>query len=162
LRPLAAALACALLIGSAPGGPPFAGPRPAAEGLIRPDAVVEFLRPDGSVAARLVVEIAESPETRAAGLMFRELADFTAGMLFVFERSEPQRFWMRNTPTSLDMIFVDDQARVINIAARTTPMSDRVYSSAAPARLVVEARAGFAERFGIREGAAVRWRRLRQ
>lgn len=129
--------------------------------VIRPDAVLEFVRPDHSVAARLAVEIAETPEARVQGLMGRLLGDHMAGMLFLFERSEPQAFWMRNTPTSLDIIFVDDRALILNIAAYTTPMSDQIYASAGAAQYVVEARAGFADRFGIRPGYSIRWKRLR-
>ncbi|HSM91000.1 MAG TPA: DUF192 domain-containing protein, partial [Desulfobacterales bacterium] len=82
--------------------------RPAQAGpVIRPDGAVEFVRPDGYVAARLLVEITETPEARATGLMGRVLSDHTAGMLFLFEKAEPQVFWMRNTPTSLDIIFID-------------------------------------------------------
>jgi uncharacterized membrane protein (UPF0127 family) len=40
-------------------------------------------------------------------------------------------------------------------------MSDQLYSSAGPAKFVVEAKAGFAERFGIRPGHSMRWKRLR-
>jgi uncharacterized protein len=137
--------------------------RPAHAGpVIRPDGAVEFVRPDGSVAARLLVEITETPEARAMGLMGRVLSDHTAGMLFLFEKAEPQVFWMRNTPTSLDIIFIDAGNRVLNIAAHTTSMSDRTYASAGSARYVVEAMAGFAERFGIREGFTLRWKRFQR
>jgi uncharacterized membrane protein (UPF0127 family) len=122
--------------------------------------VGEFVSPAGTVCAQLVAEIADTPETRGRGLMGRILGDHMAGMLFLFESAEPQTFWMRNTPSSLDMFFVDDRRRVLNIAADTTPMSDRTYSSSGPAKYVVETKAGFAARFGIREGFSVRWKRL--
>ena len=83
------------------------------------------------------------------------------GMLFLFETERPQTFWMRNTPTSLDIIFVDERSLVLNIAPHTTPMSDQLYSSAGPAKFVVETKAGFADRFGIRPGHSMRWKRLR-
>jgi hypothetical protein len=136
------------------------GPEPAgAAAVIRADGLVEILKPDGSVAATLAVEIAETPEARARGLMGRVLGDFITGMLFIFESAQPQTFWMRNTPDSLDMIFVDAGGRVLNVAAHTTPMSDQLYSSAGPAKYVVEARAGFADRFDIRPGCSMRWKR---
>jgi uncharacterized membrane protein (UPF0127 family) len=158
-------LVCAILAATVilAAGDMLSRPRPAHAGpVIRPDGAVEFVRPDGSVAARLLVEIAETPEARAMGLMGRLLSDHTAGMLFLFEKAEPQVFWMRNTPTSLDIIFIDAGNRVLNIAAHTTPMSDRTYASAGSARYVVEAMAGFAERFGIREGFTLRWKRFQR
>jgi len=138
-----------------------AGPGGGAAGpVIRADGVVEMLLPDGSVAAALAVEIAETPEVRARGLMGRALGDFMTGMLFIFETAEPQTFWMRNTPGSLDMIFIDADGKVLNVAAHTTPMSDRQYSSAGPAKYVMEAKAGFADRYGIRPGCSMRWKRM--
>jgi uncharacterized membrane protein (UPF0127 family) len=138
-----------------------AGPSGGAAGpVIRADGVVEMLLPDGSVAAALAVEIAETPEARARGLMGRALGDFMTGMLFIFETAEPQTFWMRNTPGSLDMIFIDADGKVLNVAAHTTPMSDRQYSSAGPAKYVMEAKAGFADRYGIRPGCSMRWKRM--
>lgn len=143
-------------------GPTGIGPTHAnAEPVIRADGVVEMVRPDGSVAASLAVEIAESPEARARGLMEKVLSDYMAGMLFIFESAQPQTFWMRNTPSALDMMFVDAGGKVITIAAYTTPMSDQLYSSSGPAKYVVEAKAGFADRFGIRQGYTMRWKRLR-
>jgi hypothetical protein len=133
----------------------------AAQPVIRADGAVDFLRRDGSVAATLVVEIVETPEDRARGLMGRVLHDHLAGMLFIFESAQPQSFWMRNTPTSLDMMFIDAGGKIISVAPYTTPLSDQVYSSAGPAKYVVEAKAGFADRFGIRAGYGVRWKRLR-
>ena len=59
------------------------------------------------------------------------------------------------------MFFIDAVGKIVNIAAYTTPMSDQLYSSAGPAKYVVEAKAGFADRFGIRTGYSVRWKRLR-
>jgi hypothetical protein len=137
-----------------------ATPVAAAAPVIQADGVVEMLRPDDSVAATLAVEIAETPEARARGLMGRALSDFMTGMLFIFESAQRQTFWMRNTPGSLDMIFVDAGGRVLNVAAHTTPMSDQLYASAGPAKYVVEAKAGFADRFGIRPGWSIRWKRL--
>lgn len=142
------------------GGPDGVGPAGvAAAPVIRADGMVEILLPDGSVAAALAVEIAETPEARARGLMGRALGDFMTGMLFIFETPQTQTFWMRNTPGSLDMIFIDADGKILNVAAHTTPMSDRQYSSAGPAKFVVEAKAGFADRYGIRPGCSMRWKR---
>ncbi len=107
----------------------------------------------------MVIEIAETPETRARGLMERRGLDDTAGMLFIYDTTGDRTFWMRNTPTSLDIIFVSEDKRVVNIAKHTQPMSDTNYYSKGPARYVVEARAGFTDRHGIKEGTQVRWQR---
>jgi uncharacterized membrane protein (UPF0127 family) len=98
------------------------------------------------------VEIADTRQSRARGLMHRVLPDDETGMLFIFPRAQPRTFWMRNTPASLDMLFADAERRIIHIARETMPMSDRTYPSKGAARYVLETRAGFAERHGIAPG----------
>ena len=127
---------------------------------IRKDGKLDFLRADGSVITSINIEIAETPESQAKGLMDRELSDFSSGMLFVFREVKPRDFWMHNTPTSLDLIFVGEDFCVLNICKQTEPMSDRIYSSGGPVKYVVEVRVGFAERYEIKEGTKIRWKRL--
>lgn len=125
---------------------------------VRIDGILDFLGSDNKVITSIAVEIADTPETHARGLMGRYLSDNNQGMLFVFPGAEPRSFWMRNTPTSLDMIFVGEDRRVINIARETTAMSENSYRSLGPARFVVEVKAGFADRYGIQKGTSIRWR----
>ncbi len=128
-------------------------------GGIRADGRLDFISSEGRVLASIAVEIADTPRARATGLMGRRGLDDSVGMLFVHETDGPKSFWMRNTPTSLDIIFVSAAGRVIHIAADTRPMSDTVYSSKGPALYVVEVRAGFCVRYGVVEGTHIRWER---
>lgn len=124
---------------------------------IRPDGVVEFLMPDGTVAASVHVETALTPAERSRGLMGRPLRGFGEGMLFLYSTAAPRTFWMRDTPTSLDIIFVGEDARVGKIVKGTEEMSDHLYSSKGPAKWVIEVRNGFCDLFGIKEGTRIRW-----
>jgi uncharacterized membrane protein (UPF0127 family) len=81
-------------------------------------------------------------------------------MLFLFERQRRLGFWMRNTPVSLDIIFVGADMRVVNIRQRALPMSDVQHWSAGPAMYAVEVPAGFAERSGIGTDSRIRWHRF--
>jgi uncharacterized membrane protein (UPF0127 family) len=128
---------------------------------IRPDGRLDFLDPSGSLLATVTIEIADTQQARSLGLMWRIGLDDTMGMLFIFEQARPLTFWMRNTPTSLDMIFVSADKEVINIAPRTRPLSDTVYSSQGAAQYVVEVPAGFCMRYQIRPHTRVRWQRTR-
>jgi hypothetical protein len=128
------------------------------EYAVRIDAILDFLDRKDRVITSIVVEIADRPETHARGLMGRYLTDNNQGMLFVFPGPEFRSFWMRNTPTSLDIMFIGQDRKVINVAKGTRPMSDTRYRSLEPARYVVEVKAGFADRYGIRKGTAIRWR----
>jgi uncharacterized membrane protein (UPF0127 family) len=116
--------------------------------------VIDLRGPEG--AARFVVEIADDPRERARGLMFRETLGDGEGMLFLWEAAAPRAFWMKNTPLSLDLIFLDARGRVINVIARAEPHSRASLPSAGPALAVLEIRGGLAARYGIGEDAVAR------
>ncbi|MEM8839865.1 MAG: DUF192 domain-containing protein, partial [Pseudomonadota bacterium] len=71
-------------------------------------------------------------------------------------RAEPMSMWMRNTLISLDMIFIDEKARIQRIAERTEPLSERLISSGGPVRFVLEIEADKAAQFGLAEGQEFR------
>lgn len=101
---------------------------------------------------RLDVEIADTGERRSRGLMERtDIAD-DEGMLFVFGSPREITMWMRNTPTSLDMIFLAPSGEVTHVAADTVPFSTDIVSSRGPAAYVLEVLAGSAERWGLEPG----------
>lgn len=104
---------------------------------------------------RFTVELATSRLQVARGLMFRESMPQNHGMLFVFDSPRPLSFWMRNTPISLDMLFIDGRGRIVNIARRTMPMSDTTYTSTGPARAVLEINGGLSDLLGIAPGDRV-------
>ncbi|GMG84666.1 hypothetical protein LNKW23_38820 [Paralimibaculum aggregatum] len=98
------------------------------------------------------IEIADDPEEQARGLMFRQSLPREAGMLFVYSRPQPASFWMKNTMIPLDMIFIDDSGRVLNIAAETVPYSLAARSSEGVVRAVLEINGGLAAELGIGPG----------
>jgi uncharacterized membrane protein (UPF0127 family) len=124
---------------------------------VKGEGELQFLRQDGSIAVSISIEIADTAEARIKGLMERWSLPELHGMLFIFDSPEIQRFWMHNTPLSLDMIFVDENRRILNMAESTTPMSKQTYGSRGPAKYVVEVRAGFSKRHGIEEGMSIQW-----
>jgi len=122
------------------------------------DGELQFLRQDGSIAVSITIEIADTAEARIKGLMERWSLPELHGMLFIFDSPEIQRFWMQNTPLSLDMIFVNENRRILNMAESTMPMSKQTYDSKGPAKYVVEVKAGFSKRHGIEEGMSIQWK----
>lgn len=117
---------------------------------------VEFLTENGPV--RVYVEIADTPETRQQGLMFRESLEPDEGMLFIFDSEAEQVFWMKNTIIPLDMIFVNGSMEVVSIQEAVPCREDpcTLYPSGKPAKYVVETNYGFSETNGIEEGTKVR------
>ena len=109
--------------------------------------------------ATIDIEIAETDSSRERGLMQRTSLPDQSGMFFIFDREEPQEFWMANTPLSLDIFFVNADSQIVNIARYTKPYSSEHGPSIDPAMYVVETEAGFADTYGITESDQVRWTR---
>lgn len=101
------------------------------------------------------VELADSAAAQARGLMFRTQLGDNEGMLFPSAVPEPRSFWMKNTPLSLDIIFVGPDGRITNIAADTVPYSLDSVSSSGLAIAVLELRAGRSAQLGIEAGDKV-------
>ena len=125
----------------------------------RKDGELTFFAGDDTEIVTIDIEIADSDSSRQRGLMQRDSLAERAGMLFIFPIQETQSFWMANTPLALDLIFVDADSQIVDIAKYTRPYSTRSIVSAAPARYVIEVRAGFCDTYGISEGQTVRWMR---
>jgi len=64
----------------------------------------------------LVVEIADTPAKRAKGLMWRDNLSKHRGMLFIFEKAAPYKFWMKNTFIPLSIAFLDRNKKIIMLA----------------------------------------------
>ena len=110
----------------------------------------------------LSVEIADTPERRSRGLMERTDIAADEGMLFVFGPPREITMWMRNTPTSLDMVFLDPGGTVTHVANDTVPFSLDIVSSRGPAAFVLEVVAGSAERWGLERGDQLESPRFRR
>ncbi|MFU0506554.1 DUF192 domain-containing protein [Pseudaminobacter sp. NGMCC 1.201702] len=97
------------------------------------------------------IEIADDPDERSAGLMFRKQMDADHGMLFVFEGTQAVGFWMKNTPLPLDLLFIGEDGRV-KAVKRGEPLSEALIAPQEPVRYVLELNAGTAEKAGIAPG----------
>jgi len=110
-----------------------------------------------SVIQEIDIEIADTPDTRTQGLMWRKSMEDDQGMLFIMEDNEPQSFWMLNTYISLDIIYVNENKEIVSIRANTTPQSTDSVPSGAPAKYVVEVNAGYAAEHGLEVGDRIDW-----
>ncbi len=124
----------------------------------RTDGTLTFQR-DGTSLKTINIEIAENDSSRTRGLMQRQELPENSGMLFIFDREEPQSFWMANTPLSLDIIYASADSEIVSIGRYTTPFSTSAVPSRSPARFVIETPAGFADTYGIAESDQVTWQR---
>ncbi len=101
-------------------------------------------------------EVANTPEAQSRGLMFRDEMGPDEGMIFTYDAPQPQSFWMRNTFIPLDLIFIDENNQVINIA-QGEPYNEEPVTSDGEAIAVLELNAGRAEELGLEPGDTVEW-----
>jgi uncharacterized membrane protein (UPF0127 family) len=104
---------------------------------------------------RFTVEVAESQEKQALGLMFRESMPDDHGMVFIFPAEGMRSFWMKNTKIPLDIFYFDEDLKLVNVSENTPPCrSSRCpgYPSTGPAKYVLELNAGKAAELGAKPG----------
>lgn len=108
-----------------------------------------------------VVETARTSEEQSRGLMFRTDIPQDGGMLFApYPASGPPQeasFWMRDTPTPLDIVFIRPDHTIARIAENTIPQSEVPVRSGEPVNAVLEIRGGRSLELGIKEGDVVNW-----
>ncbi len=108
---------------------------------------------------RFLVEIADDDGERARGLMFRDDMDADRGMLFIHEREMPLAYWMKNTRLPLDILYFDNERRLVSQQRDVPPCSSGnrcpPYPSDAPARYVLELNAGQAAKMGLKDGTVI-------
>ena len=99
-------------------------------------------------------EVANTFETRARGLMFREALGPNQGMLFIFPDESAQCMWMKNTLIPLSVAFLDARGQIINIA-EMQPHSEKTHCAAKPARYALEMTKGWFAAKGVLPGMTV-------
>ena len=102
------------------------------------------------------VEVADTLEEQARGLMYRESMPDDQGMLFEFSEPKIATIWMKNTAIPLDIIFVRSNGKILKIEHLATPYSLRSASSEASVAAVVELNGGRARELGIMPGDIVK------
>jgi uncharacterized membrane protein (UPF0127 family) len=104
------------------------------------------------------VEIADTPQEKAQGLMFRTHLDDNRGMLFAYDTPQEITMWMRNTYIPLDMVFIRADGTVHRIEAMTEPLSEDIIASRGDVTACLELAGGAAERLGLKPGDRVEHR----
>ena len=106
------------------------------------------------------VEVVDTPEKRAEGLMFRQTLAPDAGMLFDFKEVREVSFWMRNTFIPLDMLFIGADGIVKTIHINARPHDPTSIPSGAPVQFVLEIPGGRSVEIGIEPGDRVEHQRM--
>ena len=104
---------------------------------------------------RFTVELAETREKQALGLMFRDSLPPDHGMLFIFPGEARRSFWMKNTRIPLDILYFNSKLELISMAQDARPCRTRScpgYPSEGPAQYVLELNSGKAAELGVQPG----------
>ncbi|MEE8424126.1 MAG: DUF192 domain-containing protein [Thermodesulfobacteriota bacterium] len=112
----------------------------------------------GNVVVQVKVEVADTPEERMRGLMFRKSLGQKEGMFFVFPQEGFKGFWMKNTYISLDIIFISEDLKVSSIVKDARPCRGdhcTTYKSEHPVKYALEVNSGLADQYGIIEGMRI-------
>lgn len=155
---------CALTLACSPAAEKASAPpaEAASAGQHLAKVPVVIRHQDGRAPTRLSIELALTKEQQERGLMHRTDLKPGDGMLFPMLPARMPAFWMKDTPTSLDLIFISMDARIVRIIANTKPNDRTPLFAEDPVAGVLELRGGDAGRLGIREGDRVLWGRCAQ
>ena len=118
-----------------------------------------FFSANGDSLTKIDIELATNDQERALGLMNRTYMKENQGMLFLFDVEEPQSFWMKNTYISLDMLFINSHNEIIKIHKNTAVLTEDPYASEAPAQFVLEVNGGFTDKYHVKEGDRIQFRK---
>ncbi len=99
-------------------------------------------------------EVAANDATRQQGLMFREKMEDNTGMVFVFDQSNTQCMWMKNTPLPLSVAFIDEQGKIVNIEDMQPHKLDS-HCSTKPVKYALEMNQGWFKKKNIKPGTTI-------
>lgn len=120
---------------------------------------LSFQSANGNYITNIDLEFADNDHERSQGLMYRTEMDENQGMLFIFPFEARQSFYMKNTVIPLDMIFINSKLEIVTIHKSTKPYDLNSYASTAPAQYVLETIGGYTDKYDIKVGDKVIFRK---
>jgi hypothetical protein len=103
------------------------------------------------------LEVADTDEKRIKGLSGRDSLPDNGGMLFVFDRAEEQCFWTKDMRFNLDIIWIDEQKKIIKIQENISPDTYPGSFCGDNTKYVLEFNRGFASKYGLKAGTTLQF-----
>ena len=104
--------------------------------------------------------IADTMLKRIIGLMYREKIEKNQCMLFTFWGSGKQAIWMKNMKFAIDVIWIDDTLKIVDIQENLQPCSSILncpeYNPKADAKYIIELNSGAVKENSISGTSAVK------
>ena len=108
-----------------------------------------FKKDKDSPITMMDIEIAESEYETATGLMYRKSMEEKQGMLFIFPDVAMHSFYMKNTEIPLDLIFIDENLKIVSFQKEAKPYDETSLSSEVPIKYVLEINAGLVDKWTL-------------
>ncbi|MDQ4101780.1 MAG: DUF192 domain-containing protein [Thermoproteota archaeon] len=109
----------------------------------------------------LVADVSATTEQRTLGLTVKNALAENEAMLFVFENEAKHKFWMKDMKFPIDIIWISDDKRVVDIENNLQPCNSgpfcSTYEPEGNSLYVLETASGLAQKFGIAKGSLVKF-----
>ena len=112
-------------------------------------------KPSDSIIKTLDIEIADNDYETQTGLMYRKSMQDNQAMLFVFEDSKPRSFYMKNTFIPLDIIYINEEKKIVSFQENAKPLNENSLPSEGNAQYVLEIKSGLAKAWGLKIGDSI-------
>ena len=127
--------------------------------MFKKQGSLTLMKQDAKPIISIDIEIADDDSKREVGMMGRPTMEELQGMLFFFPEEIMASFWMKNCILPLDMIFINSRGEIVTICKNTEPFSEQAYEATAPTLYVLEVNAGFTDKYNIKVGDKMTWKR---
>lgn len=154
-KSIAGLLMLMVLLGACAGGDSAGGPQPSQSPTLRKGTAI--IETDAG-AVMVEIEVADSPELQAKGLMHRESLDEDAGMLFLFFQETSTGFWMKDTLIPLSIAYFDRDGVILKILDMEPCEKDPcpTYDPGVSFQGALEVNQGAFEEWGVEVGDRIR------
>ncbi len=112
-----------------------------------------------STKVDLDIEIAETEYETQTGLMYRPSMEKGRGMLFIFPNVSVRSFYMKNTEFPLDIIYIDENQKIVSFQKHAKAYDETSLPSNFPAKYVLEVNAGLSDQWGLKVGDSISFSR---
>lgn len=116
---------------------------------------LSLYRTPDSLLKTLDIEIADNDYETQTGLMYRNSMESNQGMLFIFEDSRPRYFYMKNTHIPLDLIYINENRKIVSTQLNAKPYDETSLPSNSNAKYVLEVNAGLFDQWNLKVGDSI-------
>lgn len=118
-----------------------------------------FQTASDSIKTNFDIEIAETEYETQTGLMYRPSMEEKQGMLFIFPNVSVRSFYMKNTEFPLDIIYIDENQKIVSFQKNAKPYDETSLPSEGAAKYVLELNGGLSDRLNLQVGDSIAFKR---